>query len=112
MRTAIFVYQTSTINISTSESDLQLCSMDAGTTSLSEGENERLLEPGIYKIVSCHDVNITCDSSAFEIFVTADNKENIPKLPPRRISETFAPLDVFALQAFFAIDDAKVLASP
>jgi hypothetical protein len=111
MRTAIFVYKPTSINISTYENDLQLCSMDATVVSLSEGENARTIEPGIYKIVSTQDVQVTGDTSAFDV-VMASGKDNDPTPPPLRATESFAPLDTSALQAFLAVPDAKVVANP
>lgn len=110
MRTAIFVYQPTLINISTSEGNLQLCRMDADTVSLSEGKNVWTIAPGIYKIVSSQEVLVTGDTSAFDVI--ADNKTDIPPPPPSRATKNFAPLDASALQAFLATPDAKAVANP
>jgi hypothetical protein len=112
MRTAIFVYQTTPINISTSESDLQLCAMNAGTVSLSEGNNAQTLVPGIYKIVSSQDVTVTGDTSAFDVVISTFNKTNDPDLPPLRATETFTSLDPSALQDFMVVPEAKVALNP
>ena len=112
MRTAIFVYQPTIINILTSESNLALCGMETETISLIAGENARTMAPGVYKIESSQDVQITGDTSAFDVVVAPNNKENPPTLPPKRATEDLAPLDVAALQVFFAVPDAKDLASP
>jgi hypothetical protein len=111
MRTAIFVYESTPLTISTCESNLELCAMNAGTVSLSDGENPRTLEPGIYKIVSSQEVKVAGDTSAFDI-VTKSSKDNDPTPPPLRATESFAPLDASALQAFLAVPDAKVIANP
>jgi hypothetical protein len=111
MRTAIFVYQTTSINILTNESDLQLDRMNAGTVPLSAGENEQAIAPGIYKIVSTHDVQISGDAAAFD-FVTTSNKDNVPTPPPKPAAEILQPLDMAALEAFFAVPAAKELANP
>lgn len=109
MRTAIFVYQPTLLNISTSESDLQLCGMDASIVPLSEGDNPQTIAPGIYKIVSGQDVLITGDTSTFDI-IAASNKDNDPT-PPLRATESFA-LDAAALQTFLATSDAKRVVNP
>lgn len=111
MRTAIFVYQPTLIQISTCESDLQLCGMSTGAASLSEGDNARTVGPGIYKIVSNQGVQVTGDASAFDVIIVPDDKTDIPP-PPSVATASFAPLDVSALQAFFAVPDAKVVANP
>ena len=112
MRTAIFVYQTTPINISTHENDLQLCAMNADTVSLSAGNNSQTLDPGIYKIVSSQDVGVTGDTSKFDVVITTFNKDNDPTLPPLRATETFTSLDPSALQAFMAVPEAKDLLNP
>lgn len=112
MRTAIFVYKTTPITISTCESDLQLCAMNAGTVPLSDGPNAQTIEPGIYKIVSSQDIQVTGDKSDFDLIIEPNNKTDIPTLPPSRVTSSFAPLDISALQAFFAVPDAKVIANP
>lgn len=111
MRTAIFVYQPTLINISTSESDLQLCGMDTDTVPLAEGDNAQTVAPGIYKIVSSQDIQVTGDTSGFEVIIHPDDKTDIPP-PPSRATSSFASLDVSALQTFFAIPDAKVTVNP
>jgi len=110
MRTAIFVYQPTLINISISESDVQLCGMGAATVQLSAGHNTRTVAPGIYKIVSSQDVLVTGDTSAFDVI--ANNKTEVPPLPPLRATASFAPLDTAALQAFLAEPEAKVAVNP
>jgi hypothetical protein len=111
MRTEIYVYKTTSINISTCEGNLQLCRMDAAPVSLSYGDNAPTIQPGIYKIVSSHEVHVSGDLSAFD-FATSNTKENDPTPPPLRATEYFAPLDTSALQTFMTTPDAKVLASP
>ena len=109
MRTAIFVYQTTPVQISTSETDLELCGMDAAPVPLSAGSNAQTLTltPGIYKIVSSHGVEITGDKAGFD--VTTFTKTNDPDFTPPRAIETFTSLDATALAAFLAAPDAKEL---
>jgi hypothetical protein len=113
MRTAIFVYQTTSIKISTCESDLELCGMGAETVPLSAGDNAQTLAPGIYKIVSSNAVHIEGiegDGSSYE--VASFTKTNDPEFTPPRATETFTSLDVSALQAFLAAPDTKVVLNP
>jgi hypothetical protein len=105
MRTAIYVYQATSVNISTSENNLELCGMDAGSVSLSAGNNAKTLAPGIYKIVSSQEVGITGDHSTFD--VTTFTKTNDPDFTPPRAIETFTSLEASALAAFLAAPDAK-----
>jgi hypothetical protein len=112
MRTAIFVYQTTSIIIATHESDLQLSAMNGDTVALAVGDNAQTLVPGIYKIVSSHDVGVTGDTSAFDVVITTFNKDNDPTLPPLRATQTFTSLDTSALQAFMAVPEAKAALNP
>jgi hypothetical protein len=112
MRTAIFVYQATPVNIRTHESDLELCAMNAGTVSLSEGENTQTLTPGIYKIVSSQEVKVDGDRSTIDVVITTFNKTNDPDLPPLRATQTFPSLDTSALQAFMAVPEAKEALNP
>ncbi|HEY0476698.1 MAG TPA: hypothetical protein VGD37_04190 [Kofleriaceae bacterium] len=112
MRTAIFVYNPTSINISTCENNLELCCMGAATMPLSHGENKQTLQPGIYKIVSDHDIVVTGDTALFEVVVTTQDKDNDPKLPTLRATQSFAPLDTSALKAFMAVPEARAIANP
>jgi hypothetical protein len=110
MRTAIFVYEPALINISTSETDLQLLGMDVDTLALCEGNNSQTIGPGIYKIDSSHEVVITGDTSSFDV-VASSGKDNDPT-PPLRATSSFASLDGGALHAFLSAPNAKTLLSP
>lgn len=112
MRTAIFVYQSTSFKISTSESGLELSGMNAATVYLSEGSNTQTLAPGIYKIVSSQQVDVEGQGSDFEVVVTTFNKDNDPRLFPPRVTETFPSLDTSALQGFMAVPEAKVALNP
>jgi len=109
MQTAIFVYESTSVTIETSESNLELCKMNYETVSLSSGSNSRTVTPGIYKIVSSQDVHVSGVASAFET-VTTNNKTAVPPVPVKA-SQSFAPLSEQAFEAFFAVPDAKDLQS-
>jgi hypothetical protein len=111
MRTALFVYEPSSINIATAESDVELSSLDAGSVTLACGSNARSLARGIYKIVSNRDVTVSGDLTAIDIVVTTQNKDNDPT-PPSRAVALVAPIDADALHAFFAVPEAKSVATP
>ena len=110
MRTAIFVYQPTLINITTSESGLQLLGMEAETTTLCAGNNAQTIPPGIYKIDSSYTLQISGDNTVFDI-VTSSGKENDPT-PPLRASSSFAAVDGSELNAFLTSPNAKVLENP
>lgn len=110
MRTALYVYQPTLININAHESDLQLCGMNAATVQLTAGTNARTIAPGIYKIISCHEIEVTGDTSTFET-VTTHDKENDPTLPARATA-LFTSLNTAALDAFMVAPDAKTIVTP
>jgi len=112
MRTAIFVYQTTLINFTTSESELQLCGMNADTVALPAGPSAWTLAAGIYKIVSSQEIVVEGNDSAFEVVVSTFNKDNDPRLFPPRVTETFPSLDTSALSNFMAVPEAKVALNP
>jgi hypothetical protein len=105
MRTAIFVYQSTQIDIKTNETGLELCGLTAAAVALSEGASTATVAPGMYKIDSCQEVDVTGDDNV-EIIV-AHTKTGGPTLPTFRASAAFAPLDNQAVDAFFAVPDAK-----
>jgi hypothetical protein len=109
MQTAIIVYQSTQLAISTSENGLQMCSMDNQAVSLTAGGSSVSVAPGIYKIVSSQNVLVGGTLSAFET-VTTNNKSEVPPLP-LKASQSFPSLDQNAWSSFFAVPDAKSLAS-
>ena len=111
MLTAIYVYQSTSLFIETSESDLQLCGMTTGNVPLVSGPNTAWLAHGVYKIVSSHEVKVTGETAAAFESVPTTNKTNGPR-PPSLGIEAFGPLDASALQAFFVESDAKAIANP
>lgn len=110
MRTAIFVYQTTSITISTCESDLELCGMGVDAVPLSAGDNAQTLAPGIYKIVSGYEVRIVGDLSSYD--VASFGKTPDPEFTLPRVTQTFTSIDASALQAFLAAPDTKKLLNP
>lgn len=111
MRIAIYVYQTTSITITTNESGVHLYGMTAASVALSQGASTHTVVPGIYKILSSQEVQVAGDSCAFES-VTSNTKENDPTPPPGRAITSFASLDIAALNTFMSTLDAKVMVNP
>ena len=112
MRTGIFVYETTSLNIQTNENDLELCGMASTPVPLSPGQSTQSVAPGIYKIVSSQSIEVTGDSSVFDVVVLPDDKTSGPPPPLRLTSASFSPVDPGALAAFFVVPDAKVVLRP
>jgi hypothetical protein len=103
MRTAIFVYATTPMTITTSESGLVLCGMTAAPVTLSQGSNQQSVAPGIYKILSSYGVQVTSSNATFD-FVASETKTHIPTLPAQA-EASFSSVSNAALQDFFNDDD-------
>jgi hypothetical protein len=111
MRTAIFVYELSSVIIGTTETGAELSSLDTGSVTLSYGNNARSLARGIYKVVSNEPIEIRGETSELDLVVTTQNKENGPT-PPIRAAALVDPIGASTLQAFFAVPEAKTLLNP
>lgn len=103
MRTAIFVYERTTVAIRASESfELVEMNGNGGIRSLVEA-SEVVLDPGVYKIVSSQMVTVDGDTSFIYVDSTDDPKKPWPDPPPKAI----AGLQASMLRAFFVIPGAK-----
>jgi hypothetical protein len=108
MRTAIFVYQSTTVAIETHESNLQLVHLGTNNITNLPLSGGQLLGPGIYKILSLVPVTIPNSNTAFDAAFTSDDKTQWPE-PPLRALSTF-DLNTSEIQSFFVVPDAKSLA--
>jgi len=111
MRTAIFVYEPSSVIIGTNETGAELSSMDSGTVTLSYGNNARSLARGIYKIVSNEPIEIRGETTDLDTVVTTNSKENDP-VPPIRANALVSPIAPSTLHSFFAVPEAKTILNP
>jgi hypothetical protein len=100
------------MTIHTSESNLELFAMGGGPVPLTQGDNSKTLEPGVYMIVSSQSVGFQGDNNAFETVVATTNKNNGPTVPPLRATQTFTSLDTEALHDFLWVEEAKELHNP
>ena len=111
MRTAIFVYEPTTLTITTSEPDLALISF--GSAGATRREQTRLapsaltsidVEPGIYKILSVQPVGVTATrDSQIEVLASATKRPVPVPDPGAQLSLTGTEI-MAALQAFLAVD--------
>jgi len=107
MQTAIVVYQSTSVTISTGETGLQMCSMDNQLVSLATPNHTQSLVPGIYKIVSNQTVGVSGGEALIET-ATTNTKSDVPPLPSKA-TQSFPPLNTQTWNAFFATPDAKTL---
>src|SRR5262249_7534927 len=106
MRTGIYVYKTTEVQITTSESGLYLSTMTTVKVALAEGLNSVTIEPGIYKVISSYEVEACGNCEAVDFTFEPNDKTSGPTLPPRILALNEDPM---ALNAFFAVPDAKAI---
>jgi len=105
MRTAIFVYEPTTLNIHTNESDLQLEQLrGTGALALAPSQNTISVDRGIYKIVSSQCVHVS--GPQIEVQATEQNKDDPPRFTGT-LPEGYQDVSDAALAAFFTVDAAK-----
>jgi len=113
MRTAIFVYEPTTLAISTTEAGLQLVALENVNGACVNGaeislqvSNSLHLQPGIYKIVSQLEVAVRFPTGAqVELMATAQDKDSFPS-PPPKVPPRLVGMEA-SVQDFFAIADAR-----
>lgn len=107
MRTAIFVYEPTLLNIHTYEAGLQICHAIHGSSTLAPGTNALQVLPGVYKIISNQGVDVSGDTLTFEFVVSPNDKTDFPEPTPKFLAGNLWAPDVPSLQAFFVVPDAK-----
>lgn len=111
MRTALFVYQLTDIEISTSETDLEFEGMEVAAVPLSAGTNTLTVSPGVYRIDSSCKLGIKDSESKFD--QVEARKNNTPAVTaPSRVATFLGSLDETAMQAFLAEPSAKQAVNP
>lgn len=107
MRTAIFVYQTTTINIAINEDYLELHEMKTGSMTPLTRSGALQVTPGIYKIVSSNDVTVTGNVELITSGLIPNDKDRWP-VPPPGITAAFQ-VDTTQIQTFFTVPLGKQL---
>ena len=118
MRTAIFVYEPTTLTITTTEAGLELvpfegnalASQPRARTALSES-NSIEVQPGIYKIVSTERVTVLSQGDWQIEVMTSVSKTPFPTPKPSLLS-SFANVPDTMIQSFFEIPDARAFKNP
>jgi hypothetical protein len=113
MRTAIFVYEPTTLAISTTEACIKLVPLENVNGACVNGaeislqvSNSVYLQPGIYKIVSEQAVTVQPpDGAQVEVMATAQDKDSFPS-PPPKVPLRLVGMET-SLQSFFAIADVR-----
>ena len=103
MRTAIFVYEPTTVEIRTLDDQLQLEQLDTGAVFALSAFNQLTLGSGVYKLVSVRGVEVTADTTKTYVETTADDKDVFPQPRPQLLSGSLASLAMSAIQSFFVL---------
>jgi hypothetical protein len=107
MRTAIFVYESTTITIKSSDADLKVVPYGAASSFAATGDPQPV-SPNLYKIVSSSAVSVSSDASSTVVMTTTNDKDQWPD-PPAALPSTMASTTDEQICGFFA--DARSLAS-
>jgi len=106
--TAIFVFQSTTVTIVTSESNLSMCAYpsDTPTCTLNSFSTTVNVTPGLYKILSSQPVAIRVtgggsDSDIAVQTVDPNNKSQFPQPPPVPAAGAAANVAMSTLAGFF-----------
>lgn len=99
MRTAIFVYEPTTVTITTKEADVALTRLDGATPVAFSPGKPVALDAGIYKVVSVAAVTVTGEPTALYVASTTNDKDPFPEPPPK----PFTAAPITAIQGFFQI---------
>jgi len=110
MRTAIFVYNPTTVSIETNEDKLCLVQMGTSTIVPLDRSNKIQIERGIYKVKSSTDVTVSGDLTQIAIQVITNNKDPFPDPPLNAQALAGSSGDpVTAIQKFFVVPDERKL---
>lgn len=106
--TAIFVFQSTTLTIVTSENNLQLCAYPSNTPvcTLNSFSTTVNVGPGLYRVVSSQPltIGVTGGGSDSDIAVQVANpntKDQFPLPPPKPPAGAAANVDMAILAGFF-----------
>jgi hypothetical protein len=110
MRTAIYVYEPTTLHIETHEDGLKLVQLDSDNAYGLETSNSIAVEPGVYKILSTQAVDIITRTGQVFVQWTLGDKDQWPDPPPSALRAPISTTST-ALHEFFAVTDGRSLAS-
>lgn len=110
MRTAIFVYESTTITIKCNDTGLQVVPY-GGASSFAPTGDPQSVSPNLYKIVSSSTVSVASGASSTVVLSTFDDKDKWPDPLPSTLPSTMAGTTSQQVWDFFVIPGARSLAS-
>ena len=105
MRTGIYVYADSIISIETSEDNLQLEPMTAGSPVALARSNRIAIGPGVFRVISMQTVEVTPDAGDDVEIIALGDKDKWPD-PPPALTAMFSGVTTDSLGAFFPMSKA------
>ena len=109
MRTAIFVYESTTITIKCNDTGLQVVPY-GGASSFAPTGDPQSVSPNLYKIVSTSVVSVSSDASSTVVMSTTSDKDKWPDPPPATLPSTMAGTTAQQISDFFIIPGVRSLA--
>jgi len=110
MRTAIFVYESTTITIKSNDSGLQVVPYGSASPFAATGSPQSV-SPNLYKIVSSSPVSVVSGAGSTTVITTTDDKDKWPDPLPSTLPSTMSGTTSQQVWDFFVIPDARSLAS-
>jgi hypothetical protein len=109
MRTAIFVYESTTVTIKSDDTGLALVPYGGGSSFAATGYPQAVAI-GLYKIVSASAVSVASGASSTQSLTTTSDKDKWPDPPPATLPSTMAGTTSQQISDFFVIPGVRSLA--
>lgn len=110
MRTAIFVYEPTTITIKSDDTGLQIVPY-GGASAFAVTGNAQSVSTNLYKVVSTSAVSVASGATSTVVVSTTSDKDKWPDPPPLTLPSTMAGTTDQQISDFFVIPGARSLAS-
>jgi hypothetical protein len=104
MRTGIYVYTQTTLNMNASESGV-LISLDNRTIPFASGPMSTVIAPGIYKAFTSAQINVSGGGASVAVVIVPGSKDTWPD-PPLAVVTAFN-VTASTLNSFFTDPNAK-----
>jgi hypothetical protein len=109
MRTAIFVYESTTITIKCDDTGLQVVPY-GGASSFAPTGDPQSVSPNLYKIVSTSTVSVSSGASSTLVMSTTSDKDKWPDPPPATLPSSMSGTTPQQISDFFVIPGVRSLA--
>jgi len=111
MRTAIFVYESTTITIKCDDTGLEVVPYGSGVTPFAPTGDPQSVSPNLYKIVSTSTVSVSSGASSTLVMSTTSDKDKWPDPPPASLPSSMSGTTPQQISDFFVIPGVRSLAS-